>query len=102
MISGLVVYLSGDSKLAEEAKQAISQQKTLEWGPLEERRLPLVLETATSSGSQEVTDWLNELPGVEHVDVAFVHLEEDLTTREPTHLNPTHLNPTNNDSQSRN
>jgi len=84
MISGLVVYFSRDCKLAEAAKLSIGQQAALELGPQEGRRLPLVLETTTSSESQDLTDWLKDLDGVEHVDVAFVHLEESSAALEPS------------------
>jgi len=76
MISGLVAYLSADAALAAAALREIERQPQLEIGPREQTRLPLVLETTTSDETQTVTDWLKDLPGVAHVDVAFVHLEE--------------------------
>jgi hypothetical protein len=79
MISGLVVYLAADEKLTQTAILAMQQQPAIELGQREDRRQPLVLETETATQSQSLTDWLKDLPGVEHVDVAFVHLDEDLT-----------------------
>jgi hypothetical protein len=79
MISGLVAYLGADEKLAQAAILAMQQQPAIELGQREDRRQPLVLETETASKSQVFTDWMKDLPGVEHVDVAFVHLDEDLT-----------------------
>jgi nitrate reductase NapAB chaperone NapD len=75
MISGLVVYLTADNDLAEATRYVIAEQPSIEVGVQEELRLPIVLETLTSKESQELTDWLNGLPGVQHVDVVFVHLE---------------------------
>jgi len=77
MISGLVAYLTENQELTSETVLAIAQHPNLELGTQQELRLPLVLETATSAESQAVTDWLNELPGITHVDVAYVHLDED-------------------------
>jgi hypothetical protein len=38
--------------------------------------LPVVLETENAQASEEVHDWLARLPGVFHLDVVFVGLEE--------------------------
>lgn len=80
MISGLVVYLTADAELAQATLSAIAEQPNLELGAQEDRRLPVVLETETASESQSLTDWLFEQPGVEHVDVAFVHLDDSTPT----------------------
>jgi hypothetical protein len=78
MISGLVATLTADASLAQSALQAIRQHPALEAGPQDGSRLPLVLETATPSESHDLSEWLVELPGIEHVDVAFVHWDNDL------------------------
>jgi hypothetical protein len=80
MISGLVATLTADAALARSALQAIEQHPALEPGPPEGRRLPLVLETASPGESHALGDWLIELPGVEHVDVAFVHWDDGPAT----------------------
>ncbi len=76
MISGLVIQLSADDVLVADAIQAIKDQPVLELGLRTGRRQPLVLETRGSGESHDITDWLAELPGVEHVDVVFVHLDD--------------------------
>ena len=76
MISGLVATLNTDAELAQSALQAIGLRPTLELGLQVGCRLPLVLETATPAESHDLTDWLGELPGIEHVDVAYVHWDE--------------------------
>jgi hypothetical protein len=78
MISGLVASLTADAALALSALQAIRQHPALELGPQDGRRLPLVLETTNPGESHKLSDWLAELPGVEYVDVAFVHWDNDL------------------------
>jgi hypothetical protein len=80
MISGLVANLTADAALALSALQAIRQHPALELGPQDGRRLPLVLETATPGESHQLSEWLYELPGVEHIDVAFVHWDDELAT----------------------
>ncbi len=82
MISGLVVYLTNEATISKRAIAAIASEPSFEMGTQEELRLPLVLEAASSQQSQSLTDWLISLPGVQHVDVAFVHLED--TTADST------------------
>lgn len=89
MISGLVIHLSTtNDELAQEALQAIAQHPDFELGPRTKGPQPAVLETETSEESQQVTNWLNDLSGVAHVDVAFVHLEE-ATVAESAENSPT-------------
>lgn len=75
MISGLVVHLDLDETLAGEAIAAINAQPAFEAGVQQAARLPIVLECASAGESHELTDWLIGLPGVTHVDVAFVDFE---------------------------
>ncbi|MDC0936000.1 hypothetical protein OAS39_06915 [Pirellulales bacterium] len=67
-----------DAALARSALQAIGQHPALEIGRQEGRRLALVLETPTASASHALAEWLVELPGVEDVNVAFVHWDDEL------------------------
>ena len=84
MISGLVVYLNADAELADAALIKMRQQASLELGEPSGQRLPMVLETATAADSHSVADWLIGLPGVDHLDVVFVDLDEQPTpTAEP-------------------
>lgn len=83
MISGLVVTLHADSTLAQSALQTIGRHPALELGPQKGRRLALVLETATPGESQTLNKWLVELPGVEHVVVAFVHWDDEPANAHP-------------------
>ena len=75
MISSLVIHLDLDEGLANEAIVSIAAEQCIEIGARHESRLPIVLECATPTRSQEITDWLIELPGVTHIDVTFVHLD---------------------------
>lgn len=75
MISGLVAYLSGDPKQKDDVLAAVVKVPALEAGQLFEHRLPVVIEAEDVQQSHDLTEWLRNLPGVDHVDVAFVHLE---------------------------
>ncbi|NOZ41425.1 MAG: hypothetical protein GXP24_14550 [Planctomycetes bacterium] len=89
MISGLVATLNTDVELAQSALQAIGLHPALESGPQKGCRLPLVLETRTPAESHDLTNWLGELLGVEHVDVVYVDLGDDSGSFEKlvSHLN---------------
>ncbi len=76
MISALVIHLDLDERLARDATSLIEATSAIEVGSRHANRLPVVLETATPAESQKLTDWLIDLPGVTHVDVTYVHLEE--------------------------
>lgn len=77
MISGLVIRLTQDDTLADTARRAVGQHASIEMGSPNAANLPVVLETATAAESQELTDWLKALPGVEHVDVTFTCFDND-------------------------
>lgn len=79
MISGLIVHLDLDEGLARQALAAICAEPDIEPGVRQATRLPVVLECATSGESHDKTDWLHGLPGVTHVDVAFVDVESPET-----------------------
>jgi nitrate reductase NapAB chaperone NapD len=88
MIGGLVVYLAQDDSLAQQATSAMREQPGLDLGEQTGRRLPAVVESMESQTVEETTDWIRNLPGVVHVDVVFVHLEEELLSEEQGTLVP--------------
>lgn len=77
MISGIVAYLKFDEPLVEESLSQIDQHPAFELGERSGHRVPLVLETNGPGESRDALDWINDLPGIEHVDVAYVHLEDN-------------------------
>ena len=76
MISGLVVHLSLDANLAATAIEALRSDPAIQLGERFGCRLPLILDTQGSEAAQLKTDLLLSIPGVVHVDVTFVHFEE--------------------------
>lgn len=77
MISGVVAYLKFDEPLVEESLNMIRQHPAFELGERSGHRVPMVLETVGAGESRDAMDWINDLPGIEHVDVAYVHLEDN-------------------------
>lgn len=70
MISSVVAHLLPNS---EGAVSAFVKHPGIEVGPQFGNRLPLVLETEDSSAGKALFHWINELPGVSHLDVTYVH-----------------------------
>lgn len=76
MIVGMVAHLSREHDAFEQALREISGNAAFEIGEHHTNRIPLVLEAADLRRVHDETDWLKDLPGVQHVDVTFVDLAE--------------------------
>ncbi len=85
-ISGLVVSLSDQAELREQAVRAIEQEPRIEVGALASHRLAIVVDTASSEQDKELWHWLTSLPGVLFVEVAMVGFEATAAAPTP----PTH------------
>ena len=59
----------------------IGTQPHITMGVCEGNRLALVVDTLTREDDQSIWQWLNALPGVSLVEVAFVGFEEQEQTR---------------------
>jgi hypothetical protein len=57
--------------------EQIRQHPNFQAGPRQDQRLPVVLDTPDKETDKRCWGWLNELPGVHHVDVAFIHFEDE-------------------------
>ncbi|MBM4100722.1 MAG: hypothetical protein FJ256_00465 [Phycisphaerae bacterium] len=75
-ISGLVVTLA-DDPLGETALAALTADSRLTVGERFGQRLALVAETPCARDDHDLFDELRQLPGVTHVDVAYVRLDTD-------------------------
>jgi nitrate reductase NapAB chaperone NapD len=74
-ISGIVLTLAeGDVTPLVDLLQA---EPTLSLGEQVGNQLPAVLETEDEEQSNEIHDWLFQLPGVVNVDVVFVGLNDE-------------------------
>ena len=66
----------------------IQQHPNFQTGERQDQRLPVVLDTPDKETDKRCWGWLNELPGVHHVDVAFIHFEdEDALDASPCSVN---------------
>ena len=74
-ISGLSIVLSPDAQCAEQACEAIGREPRIEVGERQGARLAIVSETQSTDEDKQLWNWLWDLPGVAHVDVAFIHFE---------------------------
>ena len=75
-VSGLVVTLCEEPQLRAAVFEAIGRDPRITVGVLEANRQAIVLDTASSDEDGQLWDWLNTLPGVMFVEVAFVGFEE--------------------------
>ena len=81
-VSGLLLTLNADQQLAAHTMAALSARAEFMVGEQTGRWLPVAVEAADETQSQQLHDWLTTLPGVEFVDVVSVHFTEE--TAEPT------------------
>ena len=77
-ISGLVLTLSKDEKAAEKAFQALSSRGELECGAPMGGKLPAIADTPGADEDRELWKWMNDLPGVDFVDVVFIAFDEEI------------------------
>lgn len=69
---------AGPSDLCDPAViEQIQQHPNFQAGPRHNHRLPVVLDTPDKETDKQCWGWLNELSGVHHVDVAFIHFEDE-------------------------
>ncbi len=73
--SGLVITANQVADVAL-VLTAIASDPHVEPGQPAGNRIPLVLDTPDKATDKRLWDWLGALPGVAHVDVAFIYLGE--------------------------
>lgn len=74
-VSGLAITLSSDARAAAECLRALETESRIELGPRHGNRLAIVTETQSQEEDKALWAWLDALPGVTLVDVAFVHFD---------------------------
>jgi len=83
-VSGLKILLSGDEGERKRALDAIRRHPSIEMGVRADRHLAAVVDARDDNANRAIWGWLNELPGVEHVDVVFVSIDHGLGPRGDT------------------
>lgn len=77
MISSVICELCSDESRRQHTLAEIDGHPHLESGNLVDfRKLPVVIDAEDAKQSKSVTEWLQQLDGVEFVDVVFVHFED--------------------------
>ena len=83
-VSGLVATLAAENTQAgrtmpthADVIDQIKQHPRFQVGELQDNRLPIVIDTPDKHADKDCWAWLNNLPGVHHVDVAFIHFEDE-------------------------
>jgi hypothetical protein len=71
--SGHVFTLCANPEIASQAKDRLVSDSPFQLGECVGTRLPAVLEAPNSIAAQHWHDWAADLPGVEYVEVVFVH-----------------------------
>jgi hypothetical protein len=74
-ISGLVVTLRNPLQNGGATVRCLEADGRFTCGAPIGARLPLVLEAEDDHAARQAHDWLHSLPGVAHIDVAFVGFE---------------------------
>ncbi|MEX0321373.1 MAG: hypothetical protein AB3N63_04400 [Puniceicoccaceae bacterium] len=75
-VKGVLVTLSDDPILAGAALQALRLKPGIELGELQDKWLPLVLETEDEGRSKELVKWVEGLEGVYFLDTVFASVGE--------------------------
>jgi len=75
-VNGLLVKLSLDPLLADAALARISKCPEVLLGDAQDRWQPLAVDTPDVRAAHNFHEWLEAVPGVEHVDVIYVGFDE--------------------------
>lgn len=70
-VKGLLITLDSDAERASLAQTQLSERREIELGEVNEKYLPLVLDTPTERESKELYRWIEKLEGVYFVDTVF-------------------------------
>ncbi len=82
-ISGLVVSLTNQHDLRENAINAIREESRIEVGVVDGQRIPIVVDTSSAEEDKAIWNWLTTLPGVTFVDVVMISIDEPSTAQLP-------------------
>ena len=82
-ISSIVVTLDTADATSHAVEQALRALAVFTLGERAGAKLPVVLEAPDGATTRYWHEWVEQLPGVVHVDVAFVSFEEDVAPSDP-------------------
>jgi hypothetical protein len=76
-ISGLVITLTEDDRLADEAVTTLAARPEIVVGMRQRQWLPVAVDGRDYAHSREVHEWIGAQPGVTFVDVTSINFESD-------------------------
>jgi nitrate reductase NapAB chaperone NapD len=75
-VSGLSIHLHPDEAVSARAESALRAERCLELGTRAAGRVAAVLDTPDAESDRAAWERIRDIPGVEHVDVVFIHFDE--------------------------
>ncbi len=79
-VNGLLLTLSADPVLAEDARRRIVTRREAQLAPRMDRWQALAVETPDVRAAHDFHEWLESLAGVELVEVIYVGFDESILT----------------------
>jgi hypothetical protein len=76
-ISGLLITLTEDTRLAEEAVAALAARPEIMVGTRQQQWLPVAVDGRDYNHSREIHEWIGSQPGVAFVDITSINFETD-------------------------
>jgi len=75
-INGLLINLSDNTSLADEALATMDSHDQLELGEKLDRWIPVVVESQDTRNSHDIHEWIHSLQGVISADVIFASVDQ--------------------------
>jgi nitrate reductase NapAB chaperone NapD len=76
-VSGLIMNFSTETGPPRATLEALLAHPSVQVGEGSGHRLPIVVETSDSEQTSSMWEWLNSLPGVTLIDLAFLNFEDE-------------------------
>lgn len=77
-VSGIVITFGTDEESSRMSQEALARETAIELGHSEENKLPAVIDATDARESRRLYSWIEQLSGVEKVDVVFVSMDPEL------------------------
>ena len=76
-ISGLVVVLDSPSGPYPDTIQKLRAHPAIEVGDISDYKIAIVVDSTCKQHDQEIWDWVQDLPGVLDIQIAFVGFDDE-------------------------
>jgi nitrate reductase NapAB chaperone NapD len=75
-ISGLVVVFESSEALSDQRVQQLAEHAAIEVGERQRDRVAIVVDSTSKDQDRQVWEWLQSLPGVSDIKIAFVGFDD--------------------------